>query len=533
MSWNLAELFEAVAATVPEREAVVCVGSPTGEATRRLTYAQLDERADRLAHVLAARGVEPGARVGLQLANGNEYVEAMLACFKLRAVPVNVNYRYLAGELRHLYAHSGVRMVIHEPDLAGTLEEVRDELPELVATLGRGAEYEAAVAAAPARPPAADRSGNDHYVLYTGGTTGRPKAVLWRHEDVFHAAMGGGNPGGDGVASVEELTERALAGHTRCLVTSPLMHGTGHWITFSMLYNGGTVVLTRDRGLDARRVWEVAIAESASWLVIVGDAFARPLVDALEAEPPLAADLSGLTVVLSGGSTLSPWLKADLVRLLPTTMVVDGYGASETGGQLRMVTVSGASVQPRSRFTPGDSTTVLDDDLRPLAPGDGRTGWLATRGHIPLGYHGDPEATARTFPVVDGVRWSVPGDRACIEDDGSIVVFGRGSVSINSGGEKVHPEEVESVLKSHPAVFDAVVVGVPDHRWGEMVTAVVQPRAGRVPTLDELHDHCGATIAGYKVPRHLVVVDEIVRSPSGKPDYRWAGEVAAKDVGGS
>lgn len=532
MSWNLADLFEAVADTIADREALVCVGDGT-DAARRLTYAELDERANRLAHALVAMGVGPDDRVGLQLANGNEYVEAMLACFKVRAVPVNVNYRYLAGELRQLYTDSGVRLVVHEPDFGSTLDELRSDLPDLRHTLARGGEYEEVLAASPSHRPAVARSGDDHYVLYTGGTTGRPKAVLWRHEDVFHAAMGGGNPGGDGVGSVEELIKRAVEGHTRCLVTSPLMHGTGHWITFSTLYGGGTVVLRRDRRLDPWRVWETAIAESASWVVIVGDAFARPLVDALEADPSLPTRLTRVTVVLSGGSTLSAWAKADLVRLLPSTMVVDGYGSSETGGQLRMVTVPGTSAEGHTRFTPGISTTVLDDDLRPLEAGDGRTGWLATTGHIPLGYHGDPEATAATFPIVDGVRWAVPGDRACIQSDGSIVVFGRGSVSINSGGEKVHPEEVESVVRSHPSVFDAVVVGLPDERWGEIVAAVVHPRPGAAPNLDELSEHCRTTIASFKVPRRMVLVDEVVRSPSGKPDYRWAAEVARRGVGAS
>jgi 3-oxocholest-4-en-26-oate---CoA ligase len=527
MSWNLADLFEAVTDTVPQAEALVCVDQRVGEAAEhRLTYAHLDARANRLAHVLAERGVGTGMRVGLQLANGNEYLEGMLACFKLRAVPVNVNYRYVAGELVDLYRSSRTTVVIHEPDLAPVVARIRSKLPALRATLARGDDYEAALAVAPETRPDVERSGDDHYVLYTGGTTGRPKAVLWRHEDIFHAAMGGGDPGGDRVRSIEELQAKAAGGHTRCLVASPLMHGTGHWMALSTLLDGGTVIVTRDRRLDPVGLWRVAASESASWVVIVGDAFARPLVQALDEDPTLPDRLLGVTVVLSGGSTLSPTVKADLVRVLPSAIVVDGFGASETGGQLRMVTASGGASPPTARFTPGESTTVVDDDLRPLRPGDGRTGWLATRGHIPLGYHGDPEATARTFPEVDGVRWAVPGDRATIEADGTVVVFGRGSVSINSGGEKVHPEEVEAVLKSHPSVFDAVVVGAPDHRWGEVVTAVVCPTRGHRPELDELAAHCRTWIAGYKVPRRLLLVDDVLRSPTGKPDYRWARAVA-------
>ncbi|HUF33326.1 MAG TPA: acyl-CoA synthetase [Acidimicrobiales bacterium] len=523
MSWNLADLFEAVADNVPTREAVVC--AEADGTTTRSTYAQLDRRANRLAHVLAGRGIGPGDRVGLQLANGNEYLEAMLACFKLRALPVNVNYRYVAEELRHLFEVSGTALVIHEPDLTPAIDEVRDELPLLRSTLVRGDDYEAALAVAPTSRPVAERSGDDRYVLYTGGTTGRPKGVVWRHEDIFHAALSGASPLRPGLSTIEEVRAHAPAGRARCLVASPLIHGTGHWMALSTLFRGGTVIVMRARGLDAGRLWEVAASEAASWLVIVGDAFARPLVDALEGDTACTARAGTVTVIMSGGSTLSPSVKSDLLRLLPTVVLVDGFGASETGGQGRMVSAPGADVDGAGSFVPGEGTTVLDDDLRPLSPGDGRTGWLARRGHIPVGYLGDPESSTLTFPEVDGVRWAVPGDRATIAANGNVVVFGRGSTSINSGGEKVHPEEVESALRSHPEVFDAVVVGAPDPRWGEVITAIVQPRPGRAPCLPDLADHCRRTMAAFKVPRRLLLVDEVRRSPSGKPDYRWARSV--------
>jgi 3-oxocholest-4-en-26-oate---CoA ligase len=524
MSWNLADLFEVVADTVPDREAIVCVEDDG--TTRRLSYAALDERANRLAGALASRGIGAGDRVGVQLANGHEYLEVMLACFKLRALAVNVNYRYVADELHHIFEVSGTSLVVHEPDLAPGIEDVRSNLPRLRHTLARGPAYEAALAAEAPTRPEVTRSGDDHYVLYTGGTTRRPKGVLWRHEDIFHAALSGANAQHPGLSTVGDVRQHAPGGHTRCLVASPLTHGTGHWMALSTLFRGGTVIVTRSRRLEPERVWRVAGAERASWLVIVGDAFARPLVDALDADPALTEQAAGVTVVMSGGSTLSPSLKADLLRLLPTTMVVDGYGASETGGQARMVTAPGTALDGPSRFAPNAGTTVLDDDLRPARPGDGRPGWLARRGHIPLGYLDDPEATARTFPVVDGVRWAVPGDRAALEADGTIVVFGRGSTSINSGGEKIHPEEVESALRAHPEVFDAVVVGVPDPRWGEVVTAVVHARPGRTPDLDDLARHCRRTMAAYKVPRRLVLVDAVQRTLSGKPDHRWARDAA-------
>jgi acyl-CoA synthetase (AMP-forming)/AMP-acid ligase II len=525
VGFNLADLFESVVDAVPDREALVC-------GDRRLTYAQLDERSTRLAHALAERGVGQGDHVGLYLYNGTEYLEAMLAAFKIRAVPINVNYRYVTDELRYLLADSECRVVLHEADFASVLEAVRPDLPLLAATLARGHDYEAALDASCPTRDFAPRSPDDLYILYTGGTTGMPKGVMWRQEDIFFGALGGGNTGGPGIATPEELAVKAVEGRTRCLPACPFMHGTAHWMAFGALYGGGTVVISPQRSLEPARLLAMVADEAVNFLVIVGDAFARPMVDALISDPMLAGRVTNLSVILSGGAILSPAVKEALAQLLPSTLVVDGYGASETGGQGQMVAgPSGSGTHPR--FMVNDQTTVLDDDLRPVVRGSGVVGRVARRGYIPLGYFKDEAKTAVTFPVVDGVRWAVPGDFATVDADGTITLFGRGSVSVNTGGEKVYPEEVESVLKAHPAVFDAVVVGVADQRWGERVTAVIQIRAGSpVPTADEVADHCRASLAGYKVPRDIVVVDTVVRSPSGKPDYRWAKAEAARAAAG-
>jgi acyl-CoA synthetase (AMP-forming)/AMP-acid ligase II len=516
MRFNLADLFEAVADAVPDREALVY-------GDRRLSYAELDERATRLAHVLADAGVGKDDHVGVWLYNCNEYLEAMLAAFKLRAAPINVNYRYVADELRYLFVDADLKAVVLEPEFAPLLDDLRPSTPMLGLGLQRGDSYEAALASASPVRDFEPRSADDLYVLYTGGTTGMPKGVMWRGEDIFFGAFEGTLAAAP-LEKPEDIVPRAQNGRLRTLPASPFMHGTAHWVAFATLYQGGTVVISPDRGLEASRLWDLVGAEQVNFLVIVGDAFARPLVEALE-EDPERFDISSLRLLLSGGAILSPTVKEALTRLLPQTLVIDGIGASETGGQGAMVGKA-AEGQTRPRFSINEDTAVLDDDLRPVTPGSGVVGRLARRGRVPLGYYKDPEKSAATFPEIDGVRWAVPGDMAVVEADGTVTLLGRGSVSINTGGEKVYPEEVEAALKGHPAVFDAVVVGVPDVRWGERVTAVVQPRSGATPDLDELADHCRAHVAGYKVPRALVVVERIERSPSGKPDYRWAKQVA-------
>jgi fatty-acyl-CoA synthase len=531
MHFNLADLWELVADTVPDHDAIV-------DGDRRFTYAELDARAERLARVLAADGIGPGDHVAVYLYNAVEYLETMLAAFKLRATPINVNYRYVEDELRYLLTDCDARAVVFHTEFAPKLDAIRSSLPLLKTFLSVGepirdtddlgaAEYEAAIAAVPAGRVATERSGDDIYILYTGGTTGMPKGVMWRHEDAFFGAMGGGGGGGPAITTPEELAQRCLVPRTRCVPACPFMHGTAHWMAFSTLFLGGTVIIPTDRTLAPVRLWQLIAREQANFLVIVGDAFARPMLDALDADAdPNAADLdlSSCRVILSGGAILSPTLKREFVERLPGVLLVDGYGASETGGQGQSVTVAGAPIASAPRFSVNAETTVLGEDLRPLPPGV--VGLLSRRGHIPLGYYKDPEKTAATFPVVDGVRWSVPGDHAVIEDDGTITLLGRGSVSINTGGEKVYPEEVESALKSLDAVFDAVVVGVPDARFGERVVAVLQVRPGSAPTLADIQEHLRSQLAGYKVPRGVVQVDQIVRSPSGKPDYRWARATA-------
>lgn len=532
MEYNLADLWECVADTVPERDAFIFGGL-------RLTYSDAENRINRLAHYLTDNGVQPGDRVALYLFNGNEYLEAMLAAFKIRAVPVNVNYRYVEEELSYLLNDSSAVALILNASFAAKIDSIKERIPAtcflyvqddqadeaadgLLEDIG-AIEYEAALSKSSPVRDFAPRTADDLYILYTGGTTGMPKGVMWRHEDIFFGAFGGGDFDGRSVTTPEEIADKAKSGRLRCLPACPFMHGTAHWIAFTTLFSGGTVVISKDRAFDPTSLWSLIAEESVNLLVIVGDAFARPLVEALNNDVEADA-VSCCTVILSGGAILSPSVKTALTDRLPGTMIIDGYGASETGGQGRSVTVAGSEPSARPRFKVNSQTMVLTENFLPAEVGV--VGLLARRGHVPIGYLGDPIKSAATFPIIDGVRWSVPGDHAVVEADGLITLLGRGSVSINTGGEKVYPEEVESALKAHAGIFDAIVLGLPDEKWGERVVAVLHLRSGVILEMAQINAHLRSHVAGYKIPRSVFLAPSIHRSPSGKPDYRWAKEFA-------
>jgi acyl-CoA synthetase (AMP-forming)/AMP-acid ligase II len=520
-TFNLADLFEVVADAAPDRLALIA-----GDA--RLTYAELDARANRLAHHLMARGIRPGDWVGIYSWNRAEWVEAMIACYKARAVPINVNYRYVEAELAYLFDNADLRGVIFEREFSPLVAKVAPDLPllDVFVVLEDGTEaggsldgldavsYEDALAAAAPLRDFPARSSHDLYVLYTGGTTGMPKGVKWGSEDIFLAAMSGAR-GNAPLDSPEDLAQYAQQPGAVSFALAPLMHGGAQWGMWSLLTTAGTVVLWSGRGFDADAILRIAEAERAVGISLIGDAMARPLVEAYAAAPE-EYDLSGLAAIASGGAMLSQGVREQIEQHLPHVRIADGFGASETG-------FNGTGGGGAARFAVGPGTTVLDDDLRPVEPGSGVVGLLARRGNIPLGYHKDEAKTATTFLVdPDGERWVVPGDLATVEDDGTITVFGRGSQVVNTGGEKVFPEEVEAALKTHPEVFDAVVVGVPDARFGEHVAALVVWREGSEPDPDSLRAHARALVAGYKVPKEIHVLDAVQRTPAGKPDYRWA-----------
>ncbi|MEO9224335.1 MAG: acyl-CoA synthetase [Acidimicrobiales bacterium] len=536
MPFNIADLFEHAADAVPEREALVVSG------TRR-TYAELEARANRFAHWLSGQGISIGDHVGIYGLNSEPWVVAMLAAFKLRAVPVNVNFRYVADELQYLFDNADLVALVHDRDFAPRVSEVIDKVSGLdtlvVVEDGSGRDlgdlpsvpFEDAIAEGSPERDFGERSPDDHYMLYTGGTTGMPKGVIWRQEDVYYA-LGGGIEAYTGTRVVDEYEPSAKAAESEApmitLCTPPLMHGAAQWGTLRFFFEGNTVVFMPK--FDPEDVWQTIQDEHVQTMFITGDAMARPLHEALEANPEDRWDLSSLFVLSSSAVSFSQNLKQRFLDRFPNLILVDAIGSTETGHNGQAIVQPGAAHKEGIGVSVAglEGTYVLGDDLTPLLAGSEIVGRLARSGNIPLAYHKDPKKTAATFVTgPDGTRYAMPGDWARHEADGTITLLGRGSACINSGGEKIFPEEVEGAVKDHPAIFDTIVVGIADERWGETVCAVVQLRPGAAaPTLTELAEHCRTQIAGYKIPRKVVVVAEVVRSPSGKPDYPWANKIA-------
>ena len=542
--FTLAGVNEVVASVAPDREAVIFQD-------RRLTFGQLAERSRRLASYLHSQGLgchterselqphESGQdHLGLYLYNGNEYLEGMLGAYKSRVAPFNVNYRYVDEELRYLLTDARATALLYHAEFAPTLARVLPELPELrvliqvadesgEALLPGAVDYEEALASADPAGPPVEPSPDDLYIVYTGGTTGMPKGVLWRQHDIFMNAMGGKEVGTwVEVTSSDEIAEKVAnnAGF-RLMPLPPLMHGAAQWAAFMMLNAGSTLIMPAAHHLDAAEVWRLVAKEQVQSVVVVGDAMARPLLEELKAGE---YDVSSLFVVGNGGAALSAALKEEWLDELPNLLINDSLGSSETGAQASHL--SSKDAVQTGKFTPGPGAIVISAEMdRLLEAGHDGIGWLAQSGPVPLGYLGDPDKTAKTFPTIDGVRYSVPGDRAIRKADGGIDLLGRDSQCINSGGEKIFVEEVEQAIISHPQVQDVLVAGRPSERWGNEVVAVVELVEGAEVTADELSAHTNESVARYKLPKSWVFVEQIQRSPSGKADYRWAKALAAGD----
>lgn len=532
MALNIADLFEHAADAFADRTAVAC-------GDRQVTYRELDERTSRLAHHLAGAGVGPGDHVGLYARNSIEAVETLIASYKLRAVTVNINYRYVESELRYLLADADLAALVYDRQYAPRVAAVLPDAPGLRgavviddgsnnasdASAVPGVLYSDALAAGSPERDFPPRSNDDVYLIYTGGTTGYPKGVMWRHEDVWRT-LGGGIDFVTGELLADEWEQSRRGRQSSGLVkycTAPLIHGNAQWAALAGLFAGDTIVVLPN--FDANDVWRAVQQHKVNVLVIIGDAMARPLIEAYRDGD---YDASSLAAVSSSAALFSPVVKDACVATLPNVVFTDAIGASETGFTGLSFVTAGAQQRGGPSVTPGPHTVVLDDEDRRVGPG--QTGRLARGGFIPLGYYKDPVKTAAMFTEVDGERFVVPGDLARVEADGTITLLGRGNTCVNTGGEKVFPEEVEGALKSHPGVFDALVIGIPDERLGQRVAALVQPRDGADLALAELQAAVRTQIAGYKVPRTVWLVDHIGRAPSGKPDYGWARRYADQQL---
>ena len=532
--YSFARVWNTVAELAGDRIAITC-------GTRRLTYTEFQLRAQAVASVLDAGGLVAGDKVAIELVNTPEYLEVFYGALLLGCVPVNVNYRYLGAELAYLLENSDAKALIFHDDFAATVHDALLTLADRVTprvllmvdhvgtdTVVAGAEnYQEAISAADGSFRSQHvPSGDDLMFLYTGGTTGYPKAVMWRCDDLYRALWQMSRPGSE-PPQVETTIGKGRSAAT-ALPACPLMHGTGLFIALSTLAGGGKVVLIDSQRLDAERTWGEVERETVAALTIVGDAFARPLIDALDANPG-RWDLSSLRAITSSGVTWSPECKRALMGHLPGVVMIDSLGASE-GVMTRNESRAGDDIQPAS-FKLSDRIAVIADDDTLIHAGDSRVGMVGVGGPIPLGYFKDPEKTAKTFRTVEGTRYSIPGDYATVEHDGTLTLLGRGSACINSGGEKLYPEEIELAVRSHSSVTDCVVVGIPDDRWGEMAVAVVVTTHAASP--EDLRTHCRSTLAGYKVPKHFAFVDTMQRSPSGKADYAVLRKVAAESLKGT
>jgi len=526
---NIADLAEHAIDAVPDRVALI-----SGD--EQLTYAQLEEKANRLAHYLRDRGVKKDDKVGLYCRNRIEIVIAMLGIVKAGAILVNINYRYVEGELKYLFENSDMVALVHERRYADRVANVLPETPNVTTVLSiedgsdddyqryGGVEFYAALEQGSPERDFGERSADDIYLLYTGGTTGFPKGVMWRHEDIYRVLFGGTDfATGEFVKDEYDLAKAAAENPPMVrLPIPPMIHGATQSATWMSIFSGQTTVLAPE--FDADEVWQTIAKHKVNLLFFTGDAMARPLLDALTKlhdagdEP----DLSSLFLLASTAALFSTSIKEKFLELLPNRVITDSIGSSETGFGGTSIVAKGQSHTGGPRVTIDHRTVVLDEDGNEVKPGSGVRGMIAKKGNIPVGYYKDEKKTAETFKTFNGVRYAIPGDFAEVDADGSVTMLGRGSQSINSGGEKIYPEEVEAALKGHPDVFDALVVGVPDERYGNCVAAVIHRRPGTDTTLAELDTFVRQEIAGYKVPRKVWWVDEIHRTPAGKPDYRWA-----------
>ena len=541
MEFNAADIFEGVVDRVPDREAIV-------HGSTRLTYKELDARSNKAANALKKLGIKKGSHVGIYAFNCVEWLEIMLGAYKLCAIPININYRYVEEELKYLIENADMEAIFYHKQFSKKLQNIKGQLPLLKSficindhsddenAIEESFDFENLIINEDESRLKVQRSGDDQYILYTGGTTGMPKGVVWRMEDVL-MTLGGGIDAvtGEKYKTPEEFADKCFQDQTIALALAPFMHGGAQWQSFNAFFSGWKLIINDQISFDADYIWEVVAKEKVMNLTIMGDAMGRPLCDALPKAIEKGLDLSSLFVLSSTASVFSATIKDTILEFLPNLFLIDAVGSSETGATGVNIHTKDGKLKDSGggpKFTKPDFSEILNLDTKEIIPpSDTQTiGYLARKGHVPLAYYKDEEKSKKTFIEVNGERYSIPGDMAKYEADGQMTLLGRGSVSINSGGEKIFPEEVEMALKAHPNIFDCLVVGVKDDRWGQKVVAVIQRREDIEMSLEEIKEVASKYIASYKMPKAIVFSEVIERAPSGKPNYQWAQQYANSEL---
>lgn len=540
MEFNVADIIERVVTHIPDREALIC-----GE--QRASYQQLNTQANHVAALLLREGFEKGDHIAIYAYNCMEWAEALLACYKIGVIPININYRYVEDELVYLFSDADIKGVVYQTQFSSNIEKIRARLPLLrhfihidddshVTPAMGSIDFNESLTLAYDQALWPQRSSDDHWVLYTGGTTGMPKGVVWKQYDVIMALGGGVDmTTQEAIATPELMADRCIqdnAFYMRSLQMAPLMHGAAQWGLIRALFEGHTVVISANRSFDADEVWSLVAKEKINTLLVTGDAMAKPMMDSLQRahKEQRSFDTSSLFVFASSAAVFSPYLKDLYSEQLPHAIIMDNIGSTESGYTGATVHEKGKADTGGPRVKPGRGVVVLDEDYCFLQPGSKKQGYIAKGGFIPIAYYKDEKKTAATFITAeDGQRYVIPGDMAQFNDDGTITMLGRGSLCINSGGEKIYPEEVEAAVKSHALVTDCLVVATPDERFGSCVTALISVvDHSQEPCLASIQNQCETMLARYKLPRRLYVVDQIQRAPSGKPNYKWAKAAALK-----
>ncbi|MGA1511228.1 MAG: acyl-CoA synthetase [Gammaproteobacteria bacterium] len=541
MEFNAADIFEGVVDRVPDREAIV-------HGSTRLTYKELDARSNKAANALKKLGIKKGSHVGIYAFNCVEWLEIMLGAYKLCAIPININYRYVEEELKYLIENADMEAIFYHKQFSKKLQNIKGQLPLLKSficindhsdnenVIEESFDFESLIINEDESRLKVQRSGDDQYILYTGGTTGMPKGVVWRMEDVL-MTLGGGIDAvtGEKYKTPEEFADKCYQDQTIALALAPFMHGGAQWQSFNAFFSGWKLIINDQISFDADYIWEVVAKEKVMNLTIMGDAMGRPLCDALPKAIEKGLDLSSLFVLSSTASVFSATIKDTILEFLPNLFLIDAVGSSETGATGVNIHTKDGKLKDSGggpKFTKPEFSEILNLDTKEIIPpSDTQTiGYLARKGHVPLAYYKDEEKSKKTFIEVNGERYSIPGDMAKYEADGQMTLLGRGSVSINSGGEKIFPEEVEMALKAHPNIFDCLVVGVKDDRWGQKVVAVIQRRKDIEMSLEEIKEVASKYIASYKMPKAIVFSELIERAPSGKPNYQWAQKYANSEL---